>query len=136
MFNLGDIVRVDFSNVEHELVEGTFVHDRMRELDGKCFRVVEAYAEVNRYKLADADNNLLHWTFVSEWLVASDGDEPTQEAVEMVECFDGVLRPIDDCVVLTYPSEHEGKYAWSMHTTSMRLSGNSNRTILLDSEVH
>jgi hypothetical protein len=139
MFNLGDIVRVDFGNGEHDQVNGTFVHDRMRDLNGKCFRVVEAYAHagVNRYKLADADNNMLHWTFVSEWLVAANGNEPTQDEVEMVECFDGVMRPIDHCVVLTYPSEHEGKYAWSIHTTKMQISGNANPTIiLLDSEVH
>lgn len=136
MFNLGDIVRVDFGNGEHEQVNGTFIHDRMRDLNGKFFRIVEAYAETNTYKLADANNNLLHWTFVSEWLVAANGNEPTQEVEGMVECFDGVMRPIDHCVVLTYPSEHEGKYAWAIRTTSMHLSGNSNLTILLDSEVH
>ena len=76
MFNLGDIVRVDFGNGEHEQVNGTFIHDRMRDLNGKFFRIVEAYAETNTYKLADANNNLLHWTFVSEWLVAEFTNRP------------------------------------------------------------
>jgi len=144
MFNLGDIVRVDFGNGEHDQVGGVYVHDRMRDLNGKFFRIVEAYesgfgracAETNTYKLADADNEYLQWTFVSEWLVACDGDEPTTEVAEMVECTDGVLRPIDQCVVLTHPSEHAGKYAWSMRTTRVRLCGSSSHTIVLDSEFH
>jgi hypothetical protein len=136
MFNVGDIVRVDFGNGEHDQLSGMFVHDRMRDLNGKFFRIIEAEPTIKRYILANANNERLQWTFASEWLVASDGDELTQEVVEMVECTDGVMRPIDDCVVLTYPSEHEGKYAWSIRTTKMRLLGNSNLTILLDSEVH
>ncbi len=97
MFNVGDIVRVDFGNGEHDQLNGVFIHDRMRDLNGKFFRIIEAEPTINRHILANANNERLQWTFAGEWLVASDGDELTQEVVEMVECTDGVLRPIDDC---------------------------------------
>lgn len=133
MFNLGDIVRVDFGNGEHDQVDGAFVHDQMRELNGKLFRIVEAYAESNRYKLADADNDLLRWTFVSEWLVAISGNEPMQEEPEMVECYDGSTLPRANCVMLTAPSEHAGSYAHRMYVSSIRM-GSSTFMSVLDSE--
>jgi hypothetical protein len=141
MFNVGDVVRVDFGNGEYDNVDGVFVHDDMRVLNGQTFVVVQAENEFNRYAIRPKEQSIavtderLRWTFIKEWLamVEPAPTEPTPVVEdEQVACYDGETYGISQCVMLTEPSEFAGMYARRGGTNNLMLLGGRRVTLLLD----
>jgi hypothetical protein len=136
-FNEGDLVRIDFGNGEHDNIDGIFVHDQMRDLNGREFVVHRRYDDsaegFERYKLTNSAGEEIRWTFMRQWLVAVETEASIDTPREMVTTYDGSERQLDYCVMLTEPSEHAGEYAWRTETTTARVQGNE--LVLLDDEV-
>ena len=137
VFNVGDLVRVDFGNGQYDEMGGVFVHDDMRVLNGQTFVVVQADSDFNRYSLRPSESSIavtdarLRWSFIKEWLTLVETAEVVED--EQVTCYDGATYNMSQCVMLTEPSEFAGMYAHRGATNTLGVERPSRRvTLLLD----
>jgi len=129
-FNEGDLVFIDFGNGEYDNLEGLFVHDNMRPLQGKTFAILSVYGD-DRYAIRDDDGDRLPWTFSWHWLTLSNMVPTSPE----VECYNGEMHRESRCYLLTEPSEFAGMYAPWAESQEIVVQNPRRHVVMLSSEI-